>query len=99
MIIKVLGPGCHNCQIVHENVLKAVEELERTDITVEYVKDTAEISKYVMATPGVVIDEVVVHEGKPLPTVDIIKEMIIDEEYDFGDDESSGGCGCGGCGC
>lgn len=99
MIIKVLGPGCRNCQIVHENVLKAVEELERTDITVEYVKDTAEISKYVMATPGVVIDEVVVHEGKPLPTVDIIKEMIIDEEYDFGDGESSGGCGCGGCGC
>ncbi|MGE4498170.1 MAG: thioredoxin family protein, partial [Deferribacterales bacterium] len=84
---------------VYDNVLKAAQELERDDITVEYVKDTAEISKYVMATPGVVIDEVVVHEGKPLPTVEIIKEMIIDEEYDFGDGESSGGCGCGGCGC
>jgi hypothetical protein len=29
-----------------------------------------------MATPGLVIDEVVVHEGKPLPTVAKIKEIL-----------------------
>ncbi|TYB89329.1 MAG: thioredoxin family protein, partial [Kosmotoga sp.] len=43
---------------------------------VEYVKDISEISKYIMATPGLVVDEVVVHEGKPLPTASKIKEIL-----------------------
>jgi small redox-active disulfide protein 2 len=92
MKIKVLGPGCRNCEVLHETVLKAVEELGRTDITVEYIKDTQEITKYIMATPGIVIDETVTHEGKPLPSVGQIKAMICHGET------SGGGCECS-CGC
>jgi len=76
MRIKVLGPGCRNCKTIHDMVLAAVEELELTEATVEYVKDMSEISKYIMTTPGLVVDEVVVHEGKPLPSYDKIKVMI-----------------------
>jgi len=76
MKIKVLGPGCKNCETLHKSTLAAVEELGISDAYVEYVKDISEISKYVMATPGLVIDEVVVHEGKPLPTIGKIKEIL-----------------------
>lgn len=76
MKIKVLGPGCKNCEALHKATLAAVEELGMTEAYVEYVKDMAEISKYIMATPGLVVNEVVVHEGKPLPTVGKIKEIL-----------------------
>lgn len=76
MRIKVLGPGCRNCKTMHDMVLAAVTELELTDATVEYVKDMGEISSYIMTTPGLVVDEVVMHEGKPLPTYDKVKELI-----------------------
>jgi len=35
-----------------------------------------EIVKYVMSTPGLVIDGQVVHKGKPLPDLDKVKSMI-----------------------
>ncbi|PLX68606.1 MAG: redox-active disulfide protein 2 [Denitrovibrio sp.] len=73
MRIKVLGPGCRNCKTVHEMALAAIEELQLTEATVEYVQDMGEISKYIMATPGLVVDEVVMHEGKPLPSYEQVK--------------------------
>jgi len=76
MRIKVLGPGCRNCTHMHEMTVKAVEELGLTDATVEYVKDMSVISSYIMMTPGLVVDETVVHEGKPLPTYEQVKEML-----------------------
>ncbi len=77
MRIKVLGPGCRNCKNVHEMTLAAIEELQLTDATVEYIQDMGEISQYIMATPGgLVIDEVVVHEGKPLPSYEQVKSML-----------------------
>jgi small redox-active disulfide protein 2 len=94
MKIKVLGTGCPNCEKVHETVLKAVEKLERDDISVEYVKDNAEIVKYVMMTPAIVIDEVVMHEGKPLPAAADVIDMI-----DNSEEPPLGSCGCGSCGC
>ena len=72
MIIKVLGPGCSNCQDLARRVNQALAELE-LDATVTKVTDYAEIAKYIMMTPGVVIDEKVYHEGKPLPTVEQVK--------------------------
>ena len=72
MRIKVLGPGCPNCQDLERRVHKALAELN-IDATVTKVADYAEIAKYVMMTPGVVIDGKVYHEGKPLPTVEQIK--------------------------
>ena len=75
MEIKVLGPGCPNCQELEKRVKKALEEL-KVEATVTKVTDYAEIGKYIMMTPGVVINEKVVHKGKPLPRVEQIKEWI-----------------------
>ncbi|MBN3033919.1 MAG: thioredoxin family protein [Candidatus Saganbacteria bacterium] len=72
MIIKVLGPGCPNCQDLVRRVNRALAEL-KLDATVTKVTDYAEIAEYIMMTPGVVIDGKVYHEGKPLPTVEQIK--------------------------
>jgi small redox-active disulfide protein 2 len=79
MEIKVLGPGCKNCEQLHSTTLKALEELGITGATIEYVKDVREISKYVMSTPGLMIDGIVVHEGKPLPDMEKIKKIILEK--------------------
>lgn len=65
MKIKVLGPGCANCKKLLENTEAAVEELG-VEAAVEYLTSIDEIKKYVMLTPGLVINEKVVHQGKPL---------------------------------
>ncbi len=72
MQIKVLGPGCPNCQDLARRVHQALTELNM-EAAVTKVTDYAEIAKYIMMTPGVVIDGKVYHEGKPLPTVEQIK--------------------------
>jgi small redox-active disulfide protein 2 len=75
MNIKVLGPGCMNCKNLLETTKQAVKELN-VDATIEYVTDMKEIVKYIMSTPGLVIDEQVVHKGKPLPDLDKVKSLI-----------------------
>jgi small redox-active disulfide protein 2 len=75
MNIKVLGPGCMNCKNLLETTKQAVKELN-VDATIEYVTDMKEIVKYIMSTPGMVIDEQVVHKGKPLPDLDKVKSLI-----------------------
>ncbi|MGZ8251136.1 MAG: thioredoxin family protein [Methylophilaceae bacterium] len=61
--IKVLGTGCANCK----NTVKLIEEVARdsnTEIVLEKIEDIQKIMTYnIMATPGVVIDGVVVHAG------------------------------------
>jgi len=76
--IKVLGPGCPNCQELERRVKKALEEL-KVEATVTKVADYAEIGKYVMMTPGLVISEKVKHSGKPLPRVEQIKGWVQEE--------------------
>jgi small redox-active disulfide protein 2 len=78
MEIKVLGPGCPNCQELERRVKQALEEL-KVEAKVTKVTDYAEIGKYIMTTPGVVINEKVKHEGKPLPQKDKIKQWIQEE--------------------
>ena len=78
MEIKVLGPGCPNCQELEKRVKKALEEL-KVEATVTKVTDYAEIGKYILMTPGVIINEKVKHEGKPLPRVEQIKGWITEE--------------------
>jgi hypothetical protein len=77
---------------MHEMTVQAVNELG-IEAEIEYVNDMTEISNYIMVTPGLVVDETVVHEGKPLPTVNDIKILIKQKTA------SSGGssCGCSGC--
>lgn len=75
MVLKVLGPGCRNCKTVLEMTKAAVEELS-IEADVQYITDMGEISKYIMLTPGLVADEKVLHEGKPLPSYEQVKKLI-----------------------
>ena len=64
MEIKIVGPGCKNCQKLKENVETAVSELGMTP-TITKVEDMAEIVKAgVMKTPGLIIDDKLVVSGK-----------------------------------
>lgn len=60
---KVLGSGCANCV----NTAKLIERVaaeQGVDVSVEKVTDLETIMNYgVMSTPGVVMDEEVVHAG------------------------------------
>lgn len=75
MKIKVLGPGCANCKVLHETTKQAIDEMG-IEAELEYVQDINEIGKYIFATPGLVIDEEVVHQGKPLPNRQKIRSWI-----------------------
>jgi small redox-active disulfide protein 2 len=70
--IKVLGSGCANC----EATLKLIEEQAKAqgiEVQLEKIEDVAAIAAYgVMSTPGVVVDERVVHAGG-VPSSDMIK--------------------------
>lgn len=75
MDIKVLGPGCANCTKMEELAKKAVAELG-IEAKVEKVTDMREIMKYTMSTPGLVVDGKLKHSGKPLPTLEKVKELL-----------------------
>ncbi len=61
--IKVLGPGCRNCEITAKVIAHAAKEAG-VEIELEKVTDIAEIMSFgVMSTPGVVLDGEVVHAG------------------------------------
>jgi small redox-active disulfide protein 2 len=64
MIVKILGPGCANCQNLERATREAIAELG-LDATVEKVTDYPTIAGYgVMATPGLVVDEKVLVSGR-----------------------------------
>ena len=64
LTIKVLGPGCPNCQKVADNARQAVAMLG-AEAEIEKVTDRAEFQKYnLLATPGLVINEKLVSAGR-----------------------------------
>lgn len=68
MQIKVLGPGCHNCQRLFETTRQAVDELG-LDARVEIGHDIAEMLSYgVMGSPLLIVDNEVALAGRVLPT-------------------------------
>jgi small redox-active disulfide protein 2 len=77
MEIKVLGPGCPNCHKMEEMVKKAVSELG-IEASFEHITDIAEIMKYTMSTPGLVVNGKLKCSGKPLPSLDKVKELLKD---------------------
>jgi len=61
--IKVLGSGCRNCEITANVIAQAAKDVG-VEVEIEKVTDIAEIMAYgVMSTPGVVVDDKVVHAG------------------------------------
>ncbi len=75
MNIKVLGPGCANCKKLLEDTQAAVKETG-VDAEIEYVTEIDKIGKYVMMTPGLVINEKVAHQGRPLLNKEKIAKLI-----------------------
>ena len=64
MEIKILGPGCVNCQKVEQLVREAVAE-SGVAADIEKVSDIMKIAKYgVFGTPAVVVDGQVKSVGK-----------------------------------
>ena len=78
MEIKVLGPGCANCHKMEELAKQAIKELG-VDVNIEKVSDIRDIMKYTMSTPGLVVNGKLKYSGKPLPSLDKVKELIKSE--------------------
>lgn len=79
MIIKILGSGCKNCQILAERTQDALDQLSLV-AKIEKVTDFADIASYgVMKTPGLVLDEKVISAGRVLEVEEIKKLIIIKE--------------------
>lgn len=75
MIVKVLGPGCANCVTLEKRTRQALAALG-LDATLEKVTDYGQIAAYgVMSTPGLVVDEQVVLQGR-VPTVAALGELL-----------------------
>jgi small redox-active disulfide protein 2 len=76
MEIKVLGPGCANCGKMEEMAKSAVKELG-IDATVVKITDIGDIARHgILSTPGLIVNGKVKHSGKPLPSLDKVKELI-----------------------
>jgi len=79
MKIKILGPGCKNCEKMEQEVKNALAELN-LPADVEKVEDTNKIMEYdVFMTPGLVINDKVKASGK-VPKLDQIKKWIQEEQ-------------------
>jgi len=71
----VLGSGCKKCTKTAELIEKTASELG-VAVTVTKETDLATIMQWgVLATPGVVVDETLVHSGS-VPSSDTIKSWL-----------------------
>ena len=65
--VKVLGPGCKSCHMLHENAVAALGAEN-----VDYVTDMAEIAATgIMSFPALMVDGKVVSTGKVLSPEEI----------------------------
>lgn len=75
MEIKVLGPGCCNCDRLAEATKKAVEKAG-IDASIEKVTDMAQIMAYgVMSTPALIVDGEIRLAGR-VPSVDDLAALL-----------------------
>lgn len=76
MILEVLGTGCAKCKMLHEAVLKAVEE-SGVQAEVRKVEDIAAILEHgVMSTPALVKDGKLLVSGKVPSPKEIIAWLV-----------------------
>lgn len=75
MVIKVLGPGCAKCKTTYNVIEKVIKE-NNLDVKLTKVDDIMEMVSYnIMATPAVVVDEVVKMKGQ-VPTESDVKKLL-----------------------
>lgn len=73
MNIKILGTGCSRCANLEKKVKETVAD-NNVEAVVEKVTDLQEIMKYgILMTPGLVINEKVVHYGSVPKEGEILK--------------------------
>jgi small redox-active disulfide protein 2 len=73
--VKILGPGCKNCQNLETRTREALVHLG-LPADVEKVADLAAIAGYgVMKTPGLVVDERLLVSGR-VPSVEEITGLL-----------------------
>lgn len=76
MEIKVLGPGCANCRKMEEMAKQAVKELG-IEAKIEKITDIGQIAMHgILSTPGLIVNGKIRHSGKPLPSLEKVKELI-----------------------
>ena len=76
MEIKVLGPGCANCHKMEEMARTAVKELG-IEAKIEKITDIGQIAMHgILSTPGLIVNGKIKYSGKPLPTLEKVKELI-----------------------
>ena len=93
MNIKILGPGCPNCQKLEANTKQALEEL-KLEAKVEKVSEIQDIMSYgIMSTPALVVDDAVLVAGM-VPGVEQIKTAL--ENHKASKNKPAGTCSCGG---
>lgn len=75
MHIKILGPGCRNCEALERETRAALDQLG-VQASIEKVTAYPEIAAYgVMSTPGLVVDEEVLVYGR-VPKRDEIAQLL-----------------------
>ncbi|MBW1850616.1 MAG: thioredoxin family protein [Deltaproteobacteria bacterium] len=73
MEIKVLGPGCAQCDRLEREVIEVLAEMNLS-ADVDHVKDIVEIGSYgIMGMPGLIINGKVMCVGKVPPKVTLKK--------------------------
>jgi small redox-active disulfide protein 2 len=67
--VKVLGPGCPNCQRLHQATVEALDMLG-AEATIQHITDHSQFKKYrLLFTPGLVVNEKLVSAGRiPSPS-------------------------------
>ena len=79
MEIKVLGPGCSNCFKMEELAKTAVKELG-IEAKIDKITDIGQIAMHgILSTPGLIVNGKIRHSGKPLPSLEKVKELIKSE--------------------